>query len=81
MNLPEKAKDLASLVIASALAVGTVNGVGTLVPNEYDPFGGIYNRPCAAFCTNAVRKIALEEQEKLLHKAYEKAQDVLNYIK
>ncbi|RMD58443.1 hypothetical protein D6825_00900 [Candidatus Woesearchaeota archaeon] len=77
MGIREKAKDLAAIIGASAILFGAANGIGTLIPNKYDPFGGVYNRPCAAFRTNNVRKIALEEQGKIFDRIYREVKDAI----
>jgi len=73
-TISKKAKDLGKIVATLLVLAGITNGVGTLIPNKYDVFGGRYNRPCAAFRTNKVRKIALDEQSKYFSQ-------VINYIK
>jgi len=71
MKIIDKTKGLGAIVAALAILFGAMNGIGTLVPSESDPFGGKYNRPCAAFRTNEVRKIALEQQSRLFRSTYE----------
>jgi len=71
MTIKENAKDLVTMVAVPIILFGAVNGIGTLVPSKFDIFGGKYNRPCAAFRTNKVRKIALDEQNKLFRETYD----------
>lgn len=76
MGIKETAKSLVAIIGISAISFGLVNGVGTLVPSKYDPFGGEYNRSCAAFRTNKVREIALKKQDgyfNSIYRAVEKA--------
>ncbi len=61
-------KEFGKVTLTLATLYGFVNGIGSLVLSKYDVFGGKYNRPCAAFRTNEVRKIALNEQSKLIKK-------------
>jgi len=65
-------KTIGKITVTLAVLYGLVNGIGTLVPSKYDSFGEEYNRPCAAFRTNKVRKIALEQQSELIEKLTER---------
>lgn len=71
------------VIVGATIAVlyGFFNGAGTILPNKYNSFGGEYNRPCAAFQTNEVRRVALEKQKELFKTIQEYAKDLkINYF-
>lgn len=77
MKIKEKAKSLVTILGTLTVLFGAFNGCGTIVPSKYNPFGEEYNRPCAAFRTNKVRKIALEELDKILDNIYQTVKEMI----